>query len=366
MPVLFVCHLRELIDQCVRELAAVGITNVGVIRGDDDRVDPRASIQIASVQTLARRDKPPAGLVFIDEAHRAISDSYQALLEHYREAIVLGFTATPTRYDGRPLGNTFECMEIVTTYEQLIKDGFIVAPLCYSGPAELDLSMIKTIGGDYDEGQLGDVMRDVSLVGQLLDQWKKIANQYTRAGGFTGLVEGPYRRTLIFAVNIQHSLDICERFASAGVKIAHLDGTTPETERKRIVKALGNGELEAATNVGIFLEGVDIPSAKCIVDARPTQSIVLHRQKGGRILRPWHPGCRADCREHPSVQPIFLDHAQNILRHGFPPRRSLLGAPPTRPPRREKNRDPYLPGLLRIPARAQADLSVLRRRSSAA
>lgn len=318
VPVLFVVDRMELIEQCLEELARVGITNVGVIRGDDWRENPNAAVQIASIQTLSRRNKPPAGLLLIDEAHIAVSDSYLALFEHYKQAIVLGFTATPARLDGRPLGNVFECLEIVCTYEQLIKDGFIVAPICYSGPAELDLSQIRIVSGDYDESQLGDMMRNVSLVGQLLEHWQKLANLYPRESGHPGLVEGPYRRTLIFAVGIQHSLDICARFESAGVRIAHLDGTTPETDRKRIVKALGTGDLQAATNVGIFLKGVDIPSAKCVVHARPTQSLVLWRQSAGRILRPWHPGCARGCMTHPSVVPMLIDHAKNIQRHGFP------------------------------------------------
>ena len=157
VPVLFVAHRMELIDQCVEELHRVGITNVGVIRSDDARANPSATVQVASIQTLARRDKPPAGIVLIDEAHRAVSDSYLALLEHYKQSIILGFTATPTRYDGRPLGDLFECLEVVCTYETLIKDGFIVAPYCYSGPTELDLSGVRLVGGDYDEEVLGSI-----------------------------------------------------------------------------------------------------------------------------------------------------------------------------------------------------------------
>lgn len=316
--VLFVVDRMELIEQCLEELARVGITNVGVIRGDDDRANPDASVQVASIQTLSRRNKPLAGIMLVDEAHIAVSDSYLALFEHYKQAIILGFTATPARLDGRPLENVFECLEVVCTYESLIKDGFIVAPVCYSGPAELDLSTIKVIGGDYDESQLGDMMRNVSLVGQLLEHWQRLANLYPRESGHPGLVEGPYRRTFIFAVGIPHSLDICARFESAGVRIAHLDGTTSETERRRIVKALGTGDLQAVTNVGVLLKGVDIPSAKCVVHARPTQSLVLWRQSAGRILRPWHPNCPRGCMAHPSVSPLLIDHAGNINRHGFP------------------------------------------------
>jgi DNA repair protein RadD len=316
VPVLFVAHRMELIEQCVEQLARLGITNVGVMRGEDERTDPTASVQVASIQTLARRKKPPAGLVLIDECHRSASDSYQDLVfEYYKYAIIIGFTATPARYDSRPLGNLFECMEIVTTYAELIREGFIIAPECYGAPEDPDLSKVRIAGSDFDEAALGEVMRKQKLIGNLLDHWLKLANKYLRPDGMPGLVEGPRRRTIIFAAGIQHSLDICERFDKAGVRIAHLDGETPENDRRRIIKALGDGELEVVSNCNILLEGVDIPPAKCVVHARPTQSLVLWRQSSSRILTPWHPGCPPGCVAHPSVVPLLLDHAGNIARN---------------------------------------------------
>jgi len=316
VPVLFLAHRMELIDQAVDELRKVGITNVGVIRGDDDRVNPDALVQVASIQTLSRRDKPPAGIVIIDEAHRAMSDSYLNLLRnHYQEAILLGFSATPIRIDGRLLGQLFEAMEVVTTYEQLIKEGHIVAPWCFGAP-EIDLSQIKISGGDFDEDQLGDLMRRPDLIGNIVDHWFNYANRYRTPEG--GIRIGPYRRTIAFAVGIQHSLEIQSRFRAAGARIEHVDGTTPEKQRRAIFAALGNGDLDIVTNVGVALEGIDIPSVKCIVHARPTQSLVLWRQSAGRELRPWHPGCPKGCATHPSVEPLLLDHAGNIGRLGFP------------------------------------------------
>jgi len=319
VPVLFVCHRMELIDQCCKELARLGITNVGVIRADDERTDAACSVQVASIQTLARRKKPPAGLVLIDECHRSAADSYVDLVfEHYQTAIIIGFTATPTRYDGRPLGNLFECLEVVCTYAELIEDNFIVAPDCYSSPEQPNLSSLRVVGGDFDEEALSMMMRQKKLVGNLLDHWLRLAHLYPKPDGGIGMVEGPRRRTFIFASSIAHSLDICERFGAAGVRIAHLDGTTPEAERRRIIHALGEGELEAVSNVNVLLEGVDVPSAKCVAHARPTLSLVLFRQSTGRIFRPWHPGCPPGCVKHPSVPPLLLDHADNIARHGFP------------------------------------------------
>jgi hypothetical protein len=254
-----------------------------------------------------------------------MSDTYSDLLEHYasqtyndQPVIVIGFTATPTRYDGKPLGNAFDHLEIVTTYHELMKQGFIVGPECYGAPEGPDLAGVRVIGGDYDNDALGEVMRKQNLIGNLLDHWLKLADKYPRPDGGIGLVEGPRRRTFVFATTIQHSLDICDRFSKAGIKIAHLDGTTPEAERRRTTRALGDGELEAISNCNVLLEGVDIPSAKCVAHARPTQSLVLWRQSCGRILRPWHPGCPPGCVAHPSLAPLLLDHANNIARHGYP------------------------------------------------
>lgn len=306
VPVVFVAHRMELIDQCVDDLRKVGITNVGVIRGDDKRTNPNATVQVASLQTLSRRDKPPAGILIIDEAHRSLGDGYLALIAHYREqgTIVLGFTATPIREDGRLMGNVYQTLEVIVGYEDLIKQGFVSAPLCYGG-SDLDLSGIAMAGGDYDETQLGSMMQDRTLIGKALDHWQRLAHRHRTPNG--GFVDGEYRRTIIFAVTIAHSMAVCDEFSAAGIRIAHLDGNTPETERKRIIKALGCGELQAVTNVGILLEGTDIPSAKCIVHLRPTFSLVIWRQSCGREFRPWN-----------NIEPLLLDHAGNIARHGFP------------------------------------------------
>jgi DNA repair protein RadD len=256
--------------------------------------------------------------IAVSNCHRAPSDSYLDVFEFYKNSIILGFTATPTRLDGRPLGSVFEAMEIVITYAELIRDGFVVAPECYGAPAGgPNLTGVKTIGGDYDEGALGEIMRDKSLVGSLLAHWLQLSNMYQKPDKSIGLVEGPRRRTLIFAVNIAHSQDICEKFSAAGVRIAHLDGDTSEDDRRNTIQALGDGLIDAISSCNILLEGTDIPSAKCVVHARPTQSLVLWRQSCGRILRPWHPGCPPGCLEHPSLQPLLLDHAGNIERHGF-------------------------------------------------
>ena len=311
VPALFVAHRMELIDQCVDQLARQGITNIGVIRADDPRTNPHASVQVASIQTLARREKPKAGLVFCDEAHRSSADSWiDHVFTPYKDAIILGFTASPCRNDGRPLD--YEELVIFATYQELFKHSdWLVEPDCFSSPVEnklrVDLASVPISHGDYQETALGEVMSQHQLVGNLLDHWLKMSGRHFTKDTPGAFVEGERRRTLIFAVNIKHSKMICERFAAAGVRIAHLDGTTPEDTRKSTLAALRSGELECVSSCNLFLEGIDLPEVKCVSHARPTKSLVLYLQSCGRIFRPYK-----------GIRPLILDHAGNWDRHGPP------------------------------------------------
>jgi DNA repair protein RadD len=317
LPVLFVAHRKEILDQCVRQLAGQGITHVGVIRGADARYDPSASVQVGSIATLSRRDRPFLGqkiIIIIDECHRAASDAYVELLSNYPDAIVLGFTATPVRLDGRPLGgDLFEELVQVATYTELLKHpDWLVAPDIFAGSEVPDVSKVRRSGADFDEGQLGDVVRTDRLEGNIVDHWLRRAHLHpvftdkgVRVQG--KLVEGERRRTILFAVNVEHSLSIAGRFERAGVRVAHLDGNTPEHIREAMFRDLAAGRLEVVCNCLVAVEGLDVPEIKCVVHARPTQSVTLWRQCCGREMRPWN-----------GVTPLLLDHAGNFDRLGCP------------------------------------------------
>ena len=289
---LFVAHRLELIDQTVATFARLGILSIGVIRAKDKRTAPEQPIQVASIQTLARRSKPEATIVIVDEAHRSCAKSYVQLFEAYPDAVFIGLSATPGRTDGKPLGQWWDCMIHGAKYSSLIAEGHIVAPIVYSTPVLPDLSSVRTVAGDYNAEDLEAAVNRRALIGNLLSEWQK------RSGG---------RRTVAFAVSVAHSQAIVEMFREAGVRAEHLDGTTPEDERRSILGRLASGETQLVSNVGVLCEGWDLPACKCMLLARPTKSLPLYMQMGGRILRPWE-----------GVNPIILDHGGNVDRHGMP------------------------------------------------
>ena len=84
---LFLVHRRELVEQAVARLHALGL-DPGIIMAG---VRPKLSrIQVASVQTLANRETPEADIVIVDEAHHVTADSWASVLDCYPDSIRLG------------------------------------------------------------------------------------------------------------------------------------------------------------------------------------------------------------------------------------------------------------------------------------
>lgn len=290
-PTLFVAHRRELIAQTSKKLDEIGVDH-GIILAGHEREKPEQLVQVASVQTLARREKPPAGLLIIDEAHHARADSYQALVEHYSSAPVLGATATPWRTDGKGLKDLFDDVVVAASPRELIAQGHLV-PFDGFGFENPALKDVATVGGDYNQLQLAERMSTKKLIGGIVERWIE------RARGL---------RTVAFAVDVKHSLAIVDEFRAWGIAAEHLDGETPVDERDAMLARLKSGETTVVSNCAVLTEGWDCPEAEVCILARPTKSLALYLQQAGRVLRP-APG--------KSIA-LIHDHAGCMAHHGLP------------------------------------------------
>jgi superfamily II DNA or RNA helicase len=129
-------------------------------------------------------------------------------------------------------------------------------------------------------------------VGDIVTNWIRIA---------------PERKTIVFASGVKHSIHIAEQFTNAGIRAAHIDGTTDLSERADILAALSVGDIQVVSNCMVLTEGFDCPSLDCCVLARPTRHLGLYLQMGGRILRTF-PG---------KTDSIVIDHSGNLYEHGY-------------------------------------------------
>lgn len=293
VPTLWLAHRKELIDQAAERLTAHGLSAGIVMSGYDS--DPAAQVQVASVQTLVRRAKPPAGLIVVDEVHHAAADSYQGILEAYPDAYIVGLTATPFRLDGRGLGDLFGELVIAAWTDELCSVGVLHKPRVWASKSP-DLRGVRVVAGDYNLGALAERSNTAELNADIVETWQK------RATG---------RRTVAFAVDIAHSQAITEAFLQAGVPAEHLDGSTARTERDAILERLRRGRTQVVCNCMVLTEGWDLPALECAIIARPTASLNLHIQMIGRVMRA--------CEGKDGA--IVLDHAGNHHVHGLVTRR---------------------------------------------
>jgi DNA repair protein RadD len=296
--VLFLAHRREIITQTSRKLNDNGVRHGIIMAGIDPR--PMAPVQAASIDTLLVRgvrskamQLPPADLLIFDEAHRSRGRTREHLISLYPDAVLLGMTATPVRNDGRGLGNMFDKMVECPQVADLIKLGYLVGTKVYA-PVDQNIAKgVRTQSGDYAVSQLANRMDTSELVGDIVSDWHKHSQR---------------RKTVCFAVSVEHSRHICDEFIKAGVRAEHLDASTSIGEREAILARLASGETEVVSNCMVLTEGWDCPPVGCCILARPTRQMGLYRQMIGRVLRP------ADGK----ADAVVLDHSGAVFRHGLP------------------------------------------------
>lgn len=295
--VLILAGRIELVRQARKQCIALGVpeADIGVQCGAEPGRRDSAPVQVCSVPTVTARGVPVADVTIHDEAHHSSSVTWHNSARANPNSILIGFTATPIRYDNKGLGSVFQTIVFAPSPKELIERGFLVDPIVHRGVKDLDLSSVRTRGGDYVSSDLDAALDRQEITGDAVSMWKRHAY---------GL------KTLAFCVNVKHSLLMVDAFLRAGIPAAHVDATTPADERKRVFEALKSGEILVLSNVMIATEGTDVPEAKCCIMANPTKSVSVYLQCTGRIQRvdPAAPESRA----------FLLDLAGNCVRHGMP------------------------------------------------
>ena len=96
--------------------------------------------------------------VIIDEAHHAISPSYQTVLNQLPNAKVLGVTATPDRGDKRSLAQYFEGIAYEYSLKQAVKEGYLCDISAKTIPLEIDMNSCTVSMGDFEVGAIASTL----------------------------------------------------------------------------------------------------------------------------------------------------------------------------------------------------------------
>lgn len=292
--VIFIAPYTILVRQTTVRFVEYGLPEdeIGIIWRDHPDYDPERLIQIASADTLIRREFPDnIDLIIVDEAHM----KKRALLEVIRDSgvKVIGLSGTPF---SPWLGKYYSSLIKPTTIGELIQRGDL-SPYEFYAPTKPDLKGVKSgtseeYGCDYNEKQLSEIMCGSDLVGDIVDNW---------------LRNGRDLPTVAFCVDKDHANFVTLQFNRAGINAEVMVAETPSDERHLIIHRFETGATKVIVSVGVLVAGFD-SDVRCIIYARPTKSEIRWLQALGRGLRtaPGKDAC------------LIFDHSGTVHRLGFP------------------------------------------------
>ena len=302
LKVLVVAHRIELIRQTQETFLSLNPSaDVGIVMGKQNEID--AQITIASIQTLARRERlrqlpTDYHLIIVDEAHHATANSYLRLF--YRFGLIdlyacgiengkgiqtywepnrtlLGVTATPERTDKESLDVIFDEVVYRISIADLIPD-YLSDFRCITRDAGIDISHVRSTAGDLNQEQLGEAIKD----GGLLDALPDVINDLSDR-----------QHILIFLPTVEASVEATRILNESDITASCVLGITPPDERKQTLQDFQDGKIRVLINCMVLTEGFDCPCIDALIVARPTKSGLLIQQMVGRGLRK-SPG-KKDC-----------------------------------------------------------------------
>jgi superfamily II DNA or RNA helicase len=254
----------------------------------------RNSIYIAMAQTLAKRQAIIEQLqalgedlvLIIDEAHIGTPTK---LLKQLMNALMIGFTATPSWIDAKHLTDLYNDIVVGPQPQWLIERGYL-APYRHFARVSAKLGGLIIKNGEYSSESQKEVFEK--------DEVYK--------GLFEDIDTFNYHKAMIFCANQNHATRVATVFREMGKNVAlvHTGNKSSEME-------LYNFKNDPGTNicvsVGMLTKGFDHPPTDLIILLRATTSLPLYLQMCGRGSR------TAPGKDHFTV----LDYGGNAKRFGL-------------------------------------------------
>lgn len=271
--VLILAHRGELLEQAADKLNAITGLGCSVEKAGQTCLGEWFRVVVGSVQTLMREKRISQfprdyfDAIVVDEAHHALSDSYQNVLNYFSSAKILGVTATPDRADRRNLGSYFDSIAYEYSLPRAIKDGWLCPIKAQTIPLSIDITGVSMSSGDFALSGLG------TALDPYLDQ---IADEMLAAGCME-------RKTVVFLPLVATSKKFADILNSKGFKACEVNGESDD--RSEVLEAFDRGDYNVCCNSMLLTEGWDCPSVDCIVILRATKSRPLYCQMVGRGTR---------------------------------------------------------------------------------
>ena len=227
-------------------------------------------------RSFLRRNDTPADYydyLLFDEAQHAQAANCAKTLQYFTPRYLVGLTATPDRLDQKKLEDIFGHYKTKMTLQEAIEKDVIANIRCYRLLSNIDLSMVRYNGKDYNYADL-----EKTLVVESRNELivKTLQKYFYPRKDF-------YKQGIIFCVNISHCKRLEKLMQEAGFCAKAVYGGNKNNEA--IFEAYAQKKIQFLLSCQLISEGWDSPQTEVVVMARPTLSKVLYTQQIGRGVR---------------------------------------------------------------------------------
>lgn len=270
--ILIIAHREELLDQAAKKLLLFSVPSS--LEKAENHAYGQERVVVASVQTLGREKRLSEypedyfDVIITDEAHHSVTSGYKAIFDYFKNAKLLGVTATPNRSDMRSLTKTYETVAYKYDIITAIESGYLSKINIRKCPLKIDLSHVRLTCGDFAAADLEDTLEPY------LCEISNCIKKYARS-----------RKTLIFTPTVAIGEEFAALLNKDGFRAACVSSKNTAQEREEIKEKLAGGDLNIVCNAMLWTEGFDEPSVDCIINLRATKSVSLYTQIIGRGLR---------------------------------------------------------------------------------
>lgn len=290
---LVLVHRDSLLQQTIETMSYVWPQAIiGQIQGK--RKDFGHRVTVASIPTLnvclqefiaQTKLYGDIGYVVVDECHHSLADSWAGIVNTFKntgKAKILGVTATPIRTNkNESLSDIFEEIVYSISIFQLIQDDLLASIVGQNVHLrDLRLEKARTMRGDYITSDLSALVNTVEFRRIIIEEWKSKAAK---------------RKTICFAVDVNHIDNLVKDFNAAGARAIGIHGKIDRQKQRSILRRFATSEYNVLVNCMLLTEGYDNKAIDAVFLCRPTRSKTLYIQMVGRGLRLSQETGKTDC-----------------------------------------------------------------------
>lgn len=268
---LILVHREELRKQAVRSLKKFFNIDAHEIKAGDKYV-PNSNVYCGLVETINNRVDllPDIDCLIIDECHLG---NFKKMFDKLKgNPFIIGFSATPVSASKKdPLKNYYKDIVCGPQIKEIVKMGSLSQNYTFAPKIEIDRSKFrKSNRGDFRESDMAEQFAKQKSIKMTRLAYEKHAKN---------------EKTIIFNVNVEHSLKVVDEFKQHGYNVKHIDGKTKKDERPKIFEWFAKTPDAILCNVGVATVGFDEPTIKNVIVNRSTTSLPLWLQMTGRGSR---------------------------------------------------------------------------------